>query len=403
MDKRDNKDDSKKNRKKKVSSCGKISSENNKEKSRNNNKRSNSNNSSERNISLDNSTEKKNNKRKKRKRKYKYSFVAIENYDEEENLIANFKNKTENNLENKGKEKKINKDEEKIEKEEQKEDKKSDLNSSNPSEKYYINDYFDFSKNGGNKQKLKEKKGNLPVSKREDLKEFINSRIIFTKKEMKMIEKKITKGAPNLHAYFDLLYRASIDGDYEDTILDLTEGIYPQVILFYTEEGARFGAYVNKEKTTSFFGHEKYKEIPGTSFLMSLNSLKTFDLNKGEIATDNREERLCFGRTFLFNENGSNWFIYHPRNQFLDIKCMIGDKKSTFGVIDGKELTGTKRDYYLKDVEIFKVTLEVDDNNKNDKNYMREKKIKIKGFSKGAKRPSSTITIRNARIEEDDD
>ena len=177
------------------------------------------------------------------------------------------------------------------------------------------------------------------------------------------------------------------------------------MILFYTDQGARFGAYIQKEKSTSFFGEINYKEVPGTCFLVSLNSLKTYDIEKGEIATDNRPEKLCFGRSFLFNDNGSNWFIYTPRNEFLDIKCMIGDKKSNFGEINTDEIVGTKKDYYLKDVEIFKVSLEVGVKKKK-KDYVREKAIKVKGFNRSSKqfskRKSDYIQIKNVRIEEDE-
>jgi uncharacterized membrane protein YfhO len=61
------------------------------------------------------------------------------------------------------------------------------------------------------------------------------------------------------------LYRASIDGDFEDTLISMCEGAYPQLILFYTNGGARFGVYIEKEKVTSFFGDVYFKEIPSTS------------------------------------------------------------------------------------------------------------------------------------------
>ena len=199
------------------------------------------------------------------------------------------------------------------------------------------------------------KKTGLRMIKREDLKEYINSRIFFTKKELQMVKNKITKGSITLHAYLDILYRASIDGDYEDNINYLCEGIYPQIILFYTHEGARFGVYIEKIKQIDIFGNIKYKEVPGSSFLISLNSLKTYNILKGKKASDDRPEKLCFGRTFYYNDNESNWFIYTPRNEFINVKCMIGDKLSTFGDINTKEIVGNKKDYYLKDVEIFKV------------------------------------------------
>jgi hypothetical protein len=220
------------------------------------------------------------------------------------------------------------------------------------------------------KNEDKTKEPELPMVEREDLYKYVTSNIFFTKKELKLVKTKITKGVKGKHAFFDLLYRASDDGDYESTILSFCEGIYPQLILFHTSEGARFGVYIEKEKVKSIFGNTKYKEKPGTSFLVSLNSLKIYDIEKGEIATGNRIEKLCFGRSFYFNENGSNWFIFTPRNYFLDIKCMIGDKKSTFGNINTNEIVGPKKEYYLQDVEIFHVRLET--------NFMNNKSSSMK-------------------------
>ena len=315
----------------------------------------------------------------KRKRKYIYFFKEIENYDQEEKIyllqLKNSKLKEKTKTRSKKKEPKEN-----IEK--KPEDK----------EETRISDEIEFSVQS---VASKNSKTGLPMVKRENLKPYINSRIFFTKKELKMVKKRIVKGNKNLQLYLDLLYRASMDGDFEDSIISFSEGVYPQLVLFYTEDGARFGAYVEKEKTVSMFGRVSYKEVPGTSFLLSLNSLKIYDINKGEIATDNREERLCFGRSFLFNENGSNWFLYHPRNQFLDIKCMIGDKKSNFGEIDTDEIVGTKKDYYLKDVEIFKVTVEREEH--DDK-----KEVKMKGNVRHSKRPASSMKMRKKRLEDGD-
>ena len=197
---------------------------------------------------------------------------------------------------------------------------------------------------------------------REDLKQYINSRIFFTKKELQMVKDKITKKQKNLHTYFEVLYRASIDGDFEPQINYLCEGIYPQLILFYTQDGARFGVYIEKEKHVNILGMTEYREIPGTCFLFSLNSLKTYRILEGEKATDDRPETLCFGRSSLFNNNGSNWLIFTPRNGFLDEYCLIGDKLSNFGKINTNEIVGKQKSYYLEDVEIFKVVIYAGDN-----------------------------------------
>jgi hypothetical protein len=329
----------------------------------------------------------------KRKRKYIYFFKEIENYDQEEKIyllqLKNSKLKEKTKTRSKKKEPKENIEKKPEDKEE---------NENKDKDETRISDEIEFSVQS---VASKNSKTGLPMVKRENLKPYINSRIFFTKKELKMVKKRIVKGNKNLQLYLDLLYRASMDGDFEDSIISFSEGVYPQLVLFYTEDGARFGAYVEKEKTVSMFGRVSYKEVPGTSFLLSLNSLKIYDINKGEIATDNREERLCFGRSFLFNENGSNWFLYHPRNQFLDIKCMIGDKKSNFGEIDTDEIVGTKKDYYLKDVEIFKVTVEKEEHD-DKKDKFKEKEVKSKGNVRHSNRPSSSMKMRKVRLEDED-
>lgn len=352
-------------------------------------------NSSKRTISKASSVEM-SNLRNKRKRKYIYFFKEIENYDEEEkNFLIQLKNKK---LKEKTKTRTKKKEPKEII-EKKIDDKEEDENKDKDKDETNISEEIEFSVQSINS---KNSKTGLPMVKRENLKQYINSRIFFTKKELKMVKKRITKGDRNLQLYLDLLYRASMDGDFEDSIISFSEGVYPQLVLFYTEDGARFGAYVEKEKYTSIFGRVSYKEIPGTSFLLSLNSLKIYNIPEGEIATDNREEKLCFGRSFLFNENGSNWFFYHPRNQFLDIKCRIGDKKSNFGEINTNEIVGTKKDYYLKDVEIFKVTVEREEHD-NKKDRHKEKEVKSKGNVRHSKRPASSMKMKKPRLEDEDE
>ena len=352
------------------------------------------NNSSRRTYSKAGSVEM-NNAKNKRRKKYIYYFKEIENYDEEEKIyLLQIKN---NRLNEKPKTRfKKKEPKETIEK---KIEENQEPNEDKDKDEAKMSDDIEFSVQSVSS---KDSKTGLPMVKRENLKQYINSRVFFTKKELKMIKKRITKGNKHLQLYLDLLYRASMDGDFEDSIISFSEGVYPQLVLFYTEDGARFGAYVEKEKHTSIFGRVSYKEVPGTSFLFSLNSLKIYDILEGELATDNREERICFGRSFLFNENGSNWFLYHARNQFLDIKCMIGDKRSNFGDINTDEFIGKKKEYYLKDVEIFKVTVEREEHDdKKDKN--KDKIVKNKGNVRHSTRPSSSMKMRKARLEDEDD
>ena len=344
---------------------------------------------------------------KKNNNKKTHKVRSISSDQSKESLKKKEKEKNENEEEEskESEDSKNQKEKNKNSKSEEKYTKEEERKESSSSEKHEKSNYNsnDFNEN------VNRAITGLPMVGRENLRKYINSRIFFTRKELQMVKKKITKGDKNLHALFDVIYRASIDGDYEDKIISNCEGIYPQLILFYSFEGARFGVYIEKEKNVSLFGKVSYKEVPGTSFLISLNSLKTYDILKGKKATDDRPEKLCFGRSFYFNNNESNWFIYTPRNEFLDVKCMIGDKESTFGKIDTNEIIGIKKDYRLKDVEIFKVSVESGDNFDDDdnddekahlnKSYVREKKIKVKNFSKNSKKDDDTIKIKNVKIE----
>ena len=258
-----------------------------------------------------------------------------------------------------------------------------------------------------NKEKPKQYYDSLIISgfpsiQRENLKDYINSRIFYTKREMQMVKSKITKGKKNLHAYFDLLYRATIDGDYEETINTLCEGHYPQITLFFTQEGARFGIFIDKEKATSFFKKTvSYKEKTGTSFLFSLNSLKTYDIKQGEIATDNRTEKLCFGRTYKYNNNESNWMIYIPRNEFLGVDLKFGDKESQFGDIKYSEIVGYMDTYHLKDVEIFQVIIDKEGNDDDDNNYRNKEKENNKTKNKNKNKINTDDTIDEEKIDDD--
>ena len=223
--------------------------------------------------------------------------------------------------------------------------------------------------------KYKEKLG-IPIVPRENLKKFVNSRIIFTKNELRLLKTRFTQGAKNIHAFFDLLYRASTDGDYEEVAKSLSRDKEKTLTLFYTYEGARFGVYTQRKPSTSFFKGKIYKEIPGTSFMVSLNNLKFFDILPGSTSREGEECYLSFGRTFYLNTNGSNWIINTPFNGFIKKKCIIGDKGGNYVDLDTELLVGLRDDYHIKDVEIFEVSIEKDDDSSNSEEYKERKKKK---------------------------
>ena len=199
----------------------------------------------------------------------------------------------------------------------------------------------------------------IPIVPREDLKKYVNSRIIFTKKELRLLKNKFSNGNKNLHVFLDLLYRASIDGDFKEIIQNNTEDKEKLLTLFYTYEGSRFGVYINRKKVTSIFKGKIYKEIPGTSFIVSLNNLRVFDISHNKTSKEGIEDYLSFGRTYFLNNNGTNWLIQTPRSNFLKKKCIIGNQKNDYMFFDPEILTGSKNEYHIKDVEIFNVVFEM--------------------------------------------
>ena len=198
----------------------------------------------------------------------------------------------------------------------------------------------------------------MPIIKKENIKKYVNSDIIFTKNELKLLKNKINDGDKTLHVFFDILYRASEDGDNANIIKKYTQDRCKTLTLFYTEEGARFGIYIEKLVNYSIFFGKYLKEKKGSSFLVSLNHLDIYDIMRGNTATDNKNDILCFIRNKRKNKNGSGWAIFTPQKEFLGKECILGEMKDIFDVEHLENIIGEKYEYHLKEVEIFEVAIE---------------------------------------------
>ena len=212
----------------------------------------------------------------------------------------------------------------------------------------------DINKSFTNNKKLKNK---IPIYPKENIRKYVNSKIIFRKDELRLLKDKISNNDRKLHVFFDLLYRASQDGDQEIIIRDSIEGYYETLTLFYTKEGARFGVYLKREEVKSFMRGKYFKEVPGSCFIVGLNNLKIYQIDRNKISNGNFREVLCFGRTYYLNKNGTNWIIYTPQNNFLGKKCRIGNGEGLFRKLNVENLLGEK-EYHIKEVEIFSVAIE---------------------------------------------
>ena len=201
----------------------------------------------------------------------------------------------------------------------------------------------------------------LPLIEKEDLQKYVDSEIIFTKNELKLLKTKINGGIKNIHVFFDILYRATEDGDNTSAIKKLVKDKFRTLTLFYSQEGARFGIYVEKE----IYG-KTLKERKGSCFLVSLNNLATYDILDNKYATDNKGDMLCFIRNQENNRNGSGWAIFTPPKQFLGKECILGEIRGFFDVDYLEKIIGEKYEYHLKEVEIFEVAIEEEERNNNN-------------------------------------
>ena len=196
---------------------------------------------------------------------------------------------------------------------------------------------------------------NIPIVQRENILN-LNSRIIFTNKEVHLLLKRISGGNNKKKISLNLLYRASIDGDSEIILKLNCHKKSRTLTLFYTMEGARFGVYI--EKVFKKKGYEWF-EIPGSSFIISLNNLIYYNvMAKKTSLYPNSDNMLSFGFCSKINNNETNWLIYTSRNNFLKKQYLFGDKNDIYLNLDYKKIVGRNPSYHIKDVEIFDVIIE---------------------------------------------
>ena len=198
-------------------------------------------------------------------------------------------------------------------------------------------------------------KNDIPIVKRENILN-LNSRIIFRNKEVRLLLKKLSGGNPNIIISLNLLYRASKDGDCEEILKMCCHNKLKILTLFYTVEGARFGVYIEKYRKKNFVKGIHLLEIPGTSFIISLNNLIYYNVFAKKTSLDKKNNNmLCFGLCSRINNNQTNYLIYTSRNNFIGRRYLFGDKNDVYLNLDYKKIVGNNPSYQIKDVEIFEV------------------------------------------------
>ena len=216
-----------------------------------------------------------------------------------------------------------------------------------------------YDRNMGNMGSNNSKKyNNIPIVKRENILN-LNSRIIFTNKEIQLLLKRLSYGEKRNKVKLKLLYRASKDGDCEEIIKMKCENKFKKLTLFYTMEGSRFGVYTEHYMEKSFREGYVITETPGSSFIISLNNLIYYNvMAKQNSLNEKYSNRLCFGLCSRKNNNETNWLIYTSRNNFLGKKYLFGNKNDVYLNLDFKKIVGNNPYYHIKDVEIFQVIID---------------------------------------------
>ena len=197
----------------------------------------------------------------------------------------------------------------------------------------------------------------ISMHPREEIKKYVNSIIIFRKDELRKLKDKISNNNRKLHVFFDLLYRASVNGDKELAVRKSISDCFETLTLFYTTEGARFGVYIKRKEEFSLLKGRYSKEVPGSCFIVGLNNLVFYQIDQNKTSNENYKDILSFGRTFYLNKNGTHWMIFTPQNHFLGKKCIMGNGEGLFTNLNVEEVVGNS-EYHIKEIEIFSVAIE---------------------------------------------
>ena len=165
--------------------------------------------------------------------------------------------------------------------------------------------------------------------------------IIHDMKELEMLTKKINK--ENKKIIINLLYKASADGDKASAFHEKCDEAKSSIVLVETKDGKRFGGFT----TCSWSGNCVDKNDP-KAFIFSFDKMKTYDNIPGDEAIGCYPK---FGPIFL----GCQIKI------FDDAFAKGGttfEKELNFNTEEDYELTGGKRNFEIKDIEVYEVTIE---------------------------------------------
>ena len=184
-----------------------------------------------------------------------------------------------------------------------------------------------------------------------NINEQIDSKIIKTKEEIELLSKRLTsKGfIKNSKVIFNLLYRASRDGDSPHDYHNKCDGKSNTLCVIQTIKGCKFGGYTD---TTISSGDCLDVKDPN-AFVFSLNKNKTYEnLKKENYAVCHSKNWGPIFRGDAFAVWDKNFFSYNEHR--------VGTKSSSnYGIMnEDYEINNGDSNFGIKELEVFQIIIE---------------------------------------------
>ena len=192
-----------------------------------------------------------------------------------------------------------------------------------------------------NDEKEETEEENVEITEQKEEPKENQGDIIHNLNELELITKRINK--KNKKVLINLLYKASIDSDKASVFHQKCDSAKNTIVLVETKDGKRFGGFT----TCSWNGNCIEKE-DDKAFIFSFDKMKTYNNIFGENAIGCYPK---FGPVFL----GCQIKIY---DDAFTKGGTTYEKEVNYETREDYELTGGKRNFDVKDIEVYEVVYE---------------------------------------------
>ena len=176
------------------------------------------------------------------------------------------------------------------------------------------------------------------------------SKIIKSYDDISFVNERLKKNEAfrNQKLKYNLLYRASRDGDYASKFHEKCDNKNNIIAIFKTKEGQVFGGYTEK----GYKGNDQYDVIDNNAFFFSCDLKKIYNAKKGKTSIYDQKNH---GPVF-----GNYTTIINIQNKMFDYKCCTCSvRDSCFeGLNSDYEISAGKEYFYLQEIEVFQVLVQ---------------------------------------------